>query len=57
MSFPDDFKLPEDQSMTSIARQIGNAVPPLLARQLGNALARHIQAARETPRPQLAQAA
>ena len=31
MSFPDEFDLPEDQSMTAIARQIGNAVPPLLA--------------------------
>lgn len=49
MSFPDDFELPADQSMTSIARQIGNAVPPLLARQLGNALAVHIGTARDTP--------
>jgi DNA (cytosine-5)-methyltransferase 1 len=40
MSFPDDFELPEEQSMTSIARQIGNAVPPLLARRLGEALAK-----------------
>lgn len=48
MSFPDDFKLPEDQSMTSIARQIGNAVPPLLARKLGGALAKHIHAARRS---------
>lgn len=35
MSFEDDFILPLDQSMTSIARQIGNAVPPLLARRIG----------------------
>ena len=34
MSFPDDFILPQDQSMTSIARQIGNAVPPLLAQSI-----------------------
>jgi DNA (cytosine-5)-methyltransferase 1 len=34
MSFADDFALPLDQSMTSIARQVGNAVPPLLARQI-----------------------
>jgi DNA (cytosine-5)-methyltransferase 1 len=46
MSFPDDFKLPEDQSMTSIAKQIGNAVPPLLARHLAEDLADHIEAAR-----------
>jgi DNA (cytosine-5)-methyltransferase 1 len=32
MTFPDDFTFPEpEQSMTSVARQIGNAVPPLLA--------------------------
>jgi DNA (cytosine-5)-methyltransferase 1 len=42
MSFPDDFVLPEDQSMTSIARQIGNAVPPLLALRIGEALARSL---------------
>ncbi len=39
MSFPDDFVLPEDQSMSSVARQVGNAVPPLLARRLAEALA------------------
>lgn len=39
MSFPDDFKLPENQSMTAIGRQIGNAVPPLLARRLADAIA------------------
>ncbi|HTR74199.1 MAG TPA: DNA cytosine methyltransferase [Solirubrobacterales bacterium] len=39
MSFPDDFVLPEDQSMSSIARQVGNAVPPLLARRIAEALA------------------
>jgi DNA (cytosine-5)-methyltransferase 1 len=39
MSFPDDFILPEDQRMTSIARQIGNAVPPVLARLIADALA------------------
>lgn len=30
-TIPDDFDLPEGQAMTAIARQIGNAVPPLLA--------------------------
>jgi DNA (cytosine-5)-methyltransferase 1 len=39
MSFPDDFALPEDQAMTSVARQIGNAVPPLLARRIAETLA------------------
>jgi DNA (cytosine-5)-methyltransferase 1 len=39
MSFPDDFVLPEDQAMTSIARQVGNAVPPLLARRIAESLA------------------
>jgi site-specific DNA-cytosine methylase len=39
MSFPDDFILPEDQSMPSIARQVGNAVPPLLAQRIAEALA------------------
>jgi DNA (cytosine-5)-methyltransferase 1 len=39
MSFPDDFIFPEDQSMTSVARQIGNAVPPLLARRIAEAVA------------------
>lgn len=34
MSFPDDFVFPESQSMTSVARQIGNAVPPLMATAL-----------------------
>jgi len=47
MSFPDDFVLPTNQSMTSIARQIGNAVPPLLARRLALAVALHIKEARE----------
>jgi DNA (cytosine-5)-methyltransferase 1 len=39
MSFPDDFILPEDQSMSSVARQVGNAVPPLLARRVAESLA------------------
>ncbi len=44
MSFRDGFKFPEDQAMTSVARQIGNAVPPLLARRLAEALAAHLDA-------------
>ena len=39
MSFPDDFVLSEDQSMSSVARQVGNAVPPLLARRIAEDLA------------------
>lgn len=42
MSFPDDFKLPTEQSMTSIARQIGNAVPPRLAQRLADGIATHL---------------
>jgi DNA (cytosine-5)-methyltransferase 1 len=38
MSFKDTFVFPEDQAMTSVARQIGNAVPPLLARRIAEAL-------------------
>jgi DNA (cytosine-5)-methyltransferase 1 len=39
MGFEDDFALPTNQSMTSIGRQIGNAVPPPLAEPLARALA------------------
>lgn len=39
MSFSDDFVFPEDQAMTSVARQVGNAVPPLLARRIAESLA------------------
>ncbi len=49
MTFPDGykFKFPprEQQSMTSVARQIGNAVPPLLARCIAAALVEHMDAA------------
>jgi DNA (cytosine-5)-methyltransferase 1 len=39
MSFKDDFIFPEDQTMTSVSRQIGNAVPPLFAQQVAGQLA------------------
>ncbi|WP_353866744.1 DNA cytosine methyltransferase [Svornostia abyssi] len=39
MSFPSHHKLPEDQPMTAMARQIGNAVPPLMARRLAEPIA------------------
>jgi DNA (cytosine-5)-methyltransferase 1 len=43
MSFPDDFVLPEEQAMSSVARQIGNAVPPLLAQRIAESLAASLQ--------------
>jgi DNA (cytosine-5)-methyltransferase 1 len=36
--FPDDFVFPGQQSMTSVAKQIGNAVPPMLAERLAEGL-------------------
>ena len=39
MSFPDDFVFPFDQKWTEVAKQIGNAVPPLLARAIADVLA------------------
>ena len=42
MTLPDDFVLPEEQSMTSVARQIGNAVPSLLARRIAEAISEHL---------------
>lgn len=43
-SFPDDFVFPAAQSMTSVARQIGNAVPPCLAGALAKAVMAHLTA-------------
>jgi DNA (cytosine-5)-methyltransferase 1 len=58
MTLPDDFALPEEQSMTSIAKQIGNAVPSLLARRLAETLAGHLDLASvDTESVPLAQAA
>lgn len=48
MSFPDDFVLPEAQSMTSVARQVGNAVPPLLAYRIAECLADQLDALGES---------
>jgi site-specific DNA-cytosine methylase len=47
MSIPDNFELPENQPMTAIARQIGNAVPTLMAQRFGEAIAVAMDAALE----------
>ena len=47
MSFPDDFILLESQPMTAVARQIGNAVPPLMAQRLADAIALALDASVE----------
>ena len=41
MGFSEAFRFPEDQAMTHVGRQIGNAVPPPLAREIAKAVARH----------------
>lgn len=41
--FPDSFIFPEGQSMTSVAKQIGNAVPPPLAARLAEAVLHHLR--------------
>ncbi len=46
MSFPDSFRWSDDQSLTSVGRQVGNAVPPMLARSLAEAIAEHLDAQR-----------
>ena len=45
MGFPDDFAFPLNQRWTSVARQIGNAVPPPLARRIAEVLASELDAA------------
>jgi DNA (cytosine-5)-methyltransferase 1 len=44
MSFTDEFVLPEHQPMTAVAKQIGNAVCPTLARRVGETIAAHLRA-------------
>jgi DNA (cytosine-5)-methyltransferase 1 len=51
MSMDDDFMLLEDQAMTSVARQVGNAVPPLLAHTIALNLADELDRAAEADRP------
>jgi DNA (cytosine-5)-methyltransferase 1 len=41
-TFPDSFVFPKGQSMVSVARQIGNAVPPRLASALAVAIREHL---------------
>ncbi len=55
-SFPDEFMLPVEQSMTSVAKQIGNAVPPVLASAIARAVLAHLDAA-GSPRPEMVAAA
>lgn len=43
MSFPDDFEFPEWQPMTQVAKQVGNAVPPLLAQAIAGEVALLLQ--------------
>jgi DNA (cytosine-5)-methyltransferase 1 len=57
-SFPDDFVFPTHQRMTSVARQIGNAVPPVLAAALARAVREHLASPDQAgPAEQLALAA
>ena len=42
-SFPDDFLFSETQAMNSVARQIGNAVPPVLAAAIARAVEEHLR--------------
>jgi DNA (cytosine-5)-methyltransferase 1 len=55
-SFPDSFAFPSTHTLTSIGRQIGNAVPPLLARALGTAIARSLLTRDDDPIDSSAQA-
>jgi DNA (cytosine-5)-methyltransferase 1 len=59
MTFPDSFRFPPlgKQSMTSVAKQIGNAVPPLLAQVIATAVAEHLDAREGTQVDDLAAAA
>jgi DNA (cytosine-5)-methyltransferase 1 len=41
-TFPDAFKFPTAQSMVSVAKQIGNAVPPKLAAAVARAILEHL---------------
>jgi DNA (cytosine-5)-methyltransferase 1 len=47
MSFPDDFRFPDDQPMTDVAKQIGNAVPPVLAAAIAKSIATSLDLVRQ----------
>jgi DNA (cytosine-5)-methyltransferase 1 len=49
-SFPDSFRFSEDQSLVSVARQIGNAVPPRLAYAIALAIRAHLHQYPHAPR-------
>jgi DNA (cytosine-5)-methyltransferase 1 len=46
MTFEDDFEFPAEQPMTTVAKQIGNAVPPVLAAAIAEALVAQLEAER-----------
>lgn len=52
MTFPDDMVLPEHQSMTSVAKQVGNAVPPMLAQRIAEVVAAHLDLAHQAEQDQ-----
>ena len=41
-SFPDNFEFPEGQGMVSVAKQIGNAVPPVMAAAISRSIRQHL---------------
>lgn len=53
-SFPDSFGFPDGQSMLSVARQVGNAVPPVLARAIAREMLTHLRTCAVT-RPRIEQ--
>jgi DNA (cytosine-5)-methyltransferase 1 len=50
-SFPDEFIFPESQTLTSVARQIGNAIPPRVAEAIGRVVADQIAATADVSAP------
>jgi len=42
-TFPKDYDFGNDMSFSTIARHIGNAVPPLLAKHIGFAIIKHVE--------------
>jgi DNA (cytosine-5)-methyltransferase 1 len=50
MSFPDDFIFPDGHKWTEVAKQIGNAVPPVLATAVAHVLAESLDIANQSAR-------